>query len=164
MKTINMIHYSLFILLIFFNICISQDSDNQDPETKKTITGFLIPNGKPLEVPTRINAGENCIIDLIQPYSISGDISGSIEINYRIIVLGECGSPPGTYDEEWIAYGLFKGSFKGKNMSAKFSYTAQVKAGGDVKGVIIFGQGIKVKLKISGNFNEGKLLYMGEIH
>lgn len=164
MKTINMNLYILFVLLIFFSFCFSQDNDKQNSNSKKTITGFLIPNGKPLEIPKRINAGESCIIDLTQPYSISGDISGSAEINYRIIVFGQCGSPPGTYNEEWIAYGVFEGSYNGQNTSAKFSYTAQVKIGGDVEGVIIFGQGIKLKLKITGNFSEGKLSYKGEMY
>jgi hypothetical protein len=48
-------------------------------------------------------------------------------------------------------------------VSERFTYVAQVKAGGDVDGQILFSQGIEGDLHIHGNFNEGKLSYEGWI-
>jgi len=40
---------------------------------------------------------------------MSGTLSGSLEIDYRILVHGPCEVPPapGKHDGEWIAYGRF---------------------------------------------------------
>ena len=91
-------------------------------------------------------------------------MSGSLEIDFRILVNGPCGEPPGKYNEEWIAFGLFRGTVDGMPKSGKFIYTANVKAGGDVEGKIIFGQGIDGELTVKGNFKDGKLSYNGEIN
>jgi len=151
-------------LIVIFILLGSKEIIKSDYNSTKNITGYIKPNGKPIKAPLRIDVGESCIIELTQGYSIAGDISGSIEMNYRIIVYGKCGSPPGTYDEEWIAYGNFKGTLKGEDTKAKLSYTATVKAGGDINGEIVFGQGLKAKLIITGNFSDGKLTYKGEIY
>ena len=164
MNKIYKILFGIITLFIVLGLSITQEIDTQDSNSKKAVSGFFKPNGKPIKAPVKIDAGESCIIDLIQGYSISGDISGSIEMNYRIIVYGKCGSPPGTYNEEWIAHGIFKGTIIGEKTNAKLSYTAKVKAGGDVNGLIIFGQGTKAKLLITGNFSDGKLLYKGEVY
>jgi len=161
LKEINKIFFSVLILLTILGLNNAQETNQQNLNTKQTMSGFLTPNGKPIKDPIRIDAGECCIIDLIQPYSISGDISGSIEMDYRIIVYGKCGSLPGTYNEEWIAYGTFNGRINNKKANAKLSYTAKVQAGGDVDGIIIFGQGVKAELIVYGNLSDGKLYYKG---
>jgi ketosteroid isomerase-like protein len=132
-------------------------------ESGNDVSGTLTSLGSPLEPPVRIDAGKGCIVEVRWAYTISGTLSGSIEINYRIMVAGPCGSPPGTFDENWIAYGSFDGLVDGISKSGKFSYTANVKAGGDVEGTMIFGQGIDGELKVKGNFNDGKLSYKGRI-
>ena len=151
-------------MFIFLGFNVPEEIDTQESNSKKAVSGFLKPSEKPIKAPIKVDAGESCIIDLIQGYSISGDISGSIEMNYRIIVYGKCGLPPGTYNEEWIAHGIFNGTINGKKTDARLSYTAKVKAGGAVDGVIMFGQGVKAKLIITGNFSKGKLSYKGEVY
>jgi hypothetical protein len=125
--------------------------------------GFIAPSGPPSKAPLKKDVGTGCLVELTQPYKISGTLSGSLEIDYRILVYGSCGKPPGTYDEEWIAYGSFNGTIEGKSGSGKFSYTANVKAGGDINGKMIFGQGVDGKLNVKGNFNDGKISYDGWI-
>jgi len=72
-------------------------------------SGLFAPAGPPLEQPVRVDAGGSCVVDLRQAYVISGPLSGSLDIDYRILVHGPCEVPPviGKYDEEWIAHGTF---------------------------------------------------------
>jgi hypothetical protein len=88
--------------------------------------------------PVRIDAGGSCVIDLKQAYDMSGTLSGSLEIDYRILVYGPCEVPPvlGKYDEEWIAHGRFTGAAFGSAASGTLTYTADV-AGGHVDGRIV---------------------------
>ncbi|KAA3608858.1 MAG: hypothetical protein D8M58_19170 [Calditrichaeota bacterium] len=164
MKTLISWFFAVLAFSIIFSTNFSQAAIKQETPPNKAVSGFLTPMGKPLKKPIRIDAGESCIIELIQSYSISGDISGSVEMNYRIIVYGKCGSPIGTYNEEWIAYGNFIGAHEGKKVQSKLSYTAKVKAGGDVNGIISFGQGFRAKITINGNFSDGRLSYNGEAY
>lgn len=127
-------------------------------------SGSIEPNGPPKIPPTRVEAGESCIVDLTQAYSVTGTLSGSFEINFRIIVHGPCSEPPGTYDEEWIAYGTFIGTVNNTETEGKFTYTAEVRESGNIDGKIIFGQGITGELNIEGNFKDGKLSYKGIIN
>ena len=41
------------------------------------------------------------------------------------------------------------------------SYTAKVKAGGEVNGIIVLGQGFEGKLHVYGSFSDRKLSYKG---
>ncbi len=123
--------------------------------------GTFMPSGSPIEGPEKKDIGTGCIVEMKQPYKINGTLFGMLEIDYRILVNGPCGKPPGTYDEEWIAYGSFIGIIDGISRTGKFSYTANVKAGGDVEGTIVFRQGIDGELNVKGNFNDGKLSYNG---
>lgn len=131
--------------------------------TETEVEGVLIPAGPPLEKTVKTDTGEFCIIELKQPYKISGTLSGGLEIDYRILVYGPYGEPPGTYNEEWIAFGSFSGTVDDTPAGGKFTYTARVKVGGDVEGIIVFGQGIKGELIIKGNFKDGKLSYNGHL-
>lgn len=124
-------------------------------------SGTLQPSDSPLEQPVRIDAGESCIVDLTQSYTLSGSLSGTVVFNYRILVKGPCGSPLGTYDEEWIAFGEFDGKVNDTTVLGNMSYVATVKAGGAVDGQIVMGQGIEGELHVSGNFKDGKLSYKG---
>lgn len=133
-------------------------------DSNREASGTIKPNGAPNEPPIRIEAGEACIVDLIQNYTVTGTLSGSFEINYRIIIHGPCTEPPGTFDEEWIAYGTFSGMVNNKQADGKFTYIAEVRESGNIDGKIVFGQGITGELNIMGNFKDGKLSYQGTIN
>ena len=128
------------------------------------VSGMFAPAGPPLRPPAKIEAGKSCIVDLTQRYAISGTLSGSLTIDYRIRVAGSCGSPAGTFDEEWIAHGTFSGTVNGSATSGNLSYIASVKAGGDVEGHIVLGQGLNGELVVRGNFGDGRLSYTGRLH
>ncbi|MCP4975643.1 MAG: hypothetical protein GY931_05735 [Maribacter sp.] len=130
-------------------------------ETDSIASGTLVPKGKPVNPPIRVGAGKNCIVDLVQTYSVTGTLSGTFEIDYRILVYGPCGVPPGTYKEEWIAYGTFEGKINETPASGKFSYVAHSKVSGEVEGHMVFDQGINGELEIKGNFKDRKLSYKG---
>jgi len=150
--------YKYFILSTFSFFLLIPFANN-NPELDAS--GTFSPTGPPLEKPVRIEIGGNCIVEVKQEYNITGTLTGKLEIDFRILVYGHCGETPGTYKEEWIAYGSFGGSIDGTPANARFTYTSEVKAGGDVEGEIIFGQGIKGELKVKGNFKDGKLSYNG---
>lgn len=80
-----------------------------------------------------------------------------------LFVYGPCEVPPepGKYDEEWIAFGTFTGTINESPASGTLTYTAQVEAGGNVKGHMVFDDGINGEITVSGNFYDGKLKYMG---
>lgn len=123
--------------------------------------GSLTPEGAPGEPLVRIDAGQSCVVDVKQSYTISGTLTGSVEVDFRILVAGPCGSPPGTFDEEWIAHGEFIGTMNGTAAAGRFDYVARVRAGGDVEGRIVLGQGLTGELTVHGNFGEGSLSYNG---
>lgn len=137
---------------------------NTTQELLHPASGTIKPNGHPVTRPVRVESGKDCIVDLIQPYTISGTLSGSLEINYRIIVHGPCGEPAGTYDEEWIAYGTFSGNIKGAPTEGKFTYVAKVRESGNIDGRIVFGQGIDAELQVKGNLKDDMLYYKGSIY
>lgn len=126
-------------------------------------SGTLTPAGPPVSAPTRTNAGASCIVDLTQRYTFSGTLSGTTEIDYRILVAGPCGAPPGTYAEEWIAHGEFKGEVRGSPAVGRFTYRAHVDVGGQVEGRMVFGQGMQGELEVWGNFSDGRLTYSGSL-
>jgi hypothetical protein len=156
-----------FILIIGMSLLLMNINPAQDSISTSVIqngieaSGTFSPSSPPKKKPERIEAGKSCIIDLIESYTISGTLSGKMEFNYRILVKGPCGSPPGTFDEEWIAYGKFNGKIKGSPISGNMSYTAKVKAGGEVNGIIVLGQGLEGELHVYGSFSDGKLSYKG---
>ena len=126
-------------------------------------TGLLQPDGPPQQLPVRVDAGKGCVVDVQQSYIVSGTLSGSFEVDFRILVLGPCGHPLGTFAEEWIARGSFVGSLQGKAAAARFTYTATVEPGGEVTGLIVLGQGLDGELGIRGNFSDGELTYDGQL-
>lgn len=103
------------------------------------------------------------MVELRQSYAISGTLSGSMVIDYRILVAGPCGAPLGTFDEEWIAHGKFCGTIDGSAASGSLSYVARVRAGGDVDGRIVLGQGLDGELRVHGVFGDGRLSYEGSV-
>ena len=121
-------------------------------------TGKIIPAGPPLYPPIRVDAGDSCIVDVVLPYVISGSLQGTAVIDYRIDVKAPCAEAvPGKFDETWIAHGTFTGS----PGDAGFVYTAEVKAGGKLKGEIVVGQGLNGWLKVSGSLADDHLEYRG---
>jgi hypothetical protein len=127
------------------------------------ISGFFSPAGPPSAPPKRIDAGPYCIVDLNQAYRVTGTLSGTFNVNYRIKVDGPCGSPSGTYDEDWIAHGTFSGKWSGEDTAAKFTYVAHVSAGGMVEGKMTFRQGVQGELMVRGDFADGKLSYQSVV-
>ena len=153
--------FKYFILCAFsLSLLISYPNNNPLLEA----SGTFSPSGPPLEKPVRIAIGESCVVEVKQSYNITGTLIGKLEIDFRILVNGPCSEKPGTYQEEWIAFGSFDGTVDGSESSAEFTYTANVKAGGDVDGKIIFREGIEGELIVEGNFKERKLQYKGEIN
>jgi hypothetical protein len=131
-----------------------------------TESGTFAPVGPPLGPPTRVDAGGHCIIDLHQGYQVAGGLTGSFEIDYRIITYGPCpvGPPvPGAYAEDWIAHGTFAGTVHGAPASASLSYTGHAKAGGEVQGRIVLSDGLEGQLRVLGDFDDGELAYRGPV-
>lgn len=125
--------------------------------------GTLTPSGPPSSPPRRVDAGGACIVDLEQRYDVAGTLSGRLVADYRILVQGPCGEPPGTVEEQWIAHGVFEGAVRGDTVSASFWYTARVRVGGAVEGQMVFGGGIQAKLNVTGRFSDGYLSYTGPL-
>ena len=121
-------------------------------------TGILIPVGPPLDAPVRVDAGDSCIVDIVLPYVFAGSLEGTAEISYRIDVKGPCAEAvPGRFDETWIA----RGTFTGLPGDASFVYVADDKAGGKLKGELVFGQGLSGWLKVTGSLADDHLDYRG---
>ena len=140
----------------------ARSSDNLvKPPDGIEASGSFTPTGAPPQPPVKIEVGKSCLVDLKQSYSISGTLSGIMMIDYRILVYGPCGVPPGTFDEDWIAHGTFTGTANGSAVSGKLSYVAKVQAGGNVEGRISLGQGLRGELQVRGNFSDGSLAYTG---
>jgi hypothetical protein len=129
-------------------------------------SGTFAPAGPPLAPPVRVDAGGHCVIDLRQGYTVSGSLSGPFDIDFRILTYGPCpaSSPaPGVYDEVWIAHGSFTGTLVGDAASATFTYVADIRAGGDVRGTIVLADGLEGTLRVRGNFADGALTYRGQV-
>lgn len=158
---------AIFIPLLFLVLTPQgRAQDTTEPARGEAdVSGTFSPSGPPSEQPVRIDAGGSCVIDLKQDYDVSGALSGSLEIDYRILVYGPCEVPPvlGKYDEEWIAYGRFDVAIDGGARSGTLTYTARVRAGGDVEGRMELRGGIDGALAVSGNFAAGKLSYRGRV-
>lgn len=127
-------------------------------------TGTIQPDGPPQQEPVRVDAGAGCVVDVRQAYIVKGTLTGSFNIDFRILVRGPCGRPLGTFAEEWIARGNFVGSLQGESATAKFTYTATVEPGGEVSGQIVLGQGLNGELRVRGSFADGELIYDGQIN
>lgn len=120
-------------------------------------TGHIVPAGPPSSR-IAVDAGTSCVIDIVLPYIITGTLEGTAEIDYRIDVEGPCAEAvPGKFDETWIA----RGTFTGSPSNAGFVYTAQVKAGGKIRGKIALGQGLTGWLWVSGSLADAQLDYRG---
>ena len=128
-----------------------------------TVEGKLSPVGAPVGAPIRVEAGPACVVDLTQRYVVVGGLEGRMEINYRILVHGPCGSAAGSFDEEWIAHGTFDGTLEGDSASGTFVYTAEVRDRGQVSGTLAFGSGLDGELAIRGRFSDGSLTYSGVV-
>lgn len=127
------------------------------------VTGFIAPDGPPRQPPVRVDAGGACVVDLVQDYTLEGAVTGELTLDYRILVAGPCGSPPGTFDEEWIAHGSFSGTASGQEATATVLYTARAGVGGRVTGTISFGGGMEGELEVTGEFSDRRLTYSGRV-
>ncbi len=152
---------SVMCVLLLGSAAESSDSDNVVAEQGVAASGTFAPMGAPAAPPVKTNAGAGCVVELTKSYAITGTLSGVLEIDYRILVLGPCGSPPGTFDEDWIAHGTFVGTVNGADASGNLSYVAHVVAGGDIEGEIALGPGLSGSLDVRGNFADGELSYSG---
>lgn len=132
-------------------------------EGSEDVVGSLSPTGAPVGAPVRIEAGRACVVDLTQRYTVAGGLSGQMEIDYRILVHGPCGSPAGTFDEEWIAHGTFAGTLVSDPVSGTFVYTAEVRGGGEIRGRMVFGDGLDGELALRGRFSDETVSYAGSV-
>ena len=155
---------SVLLALLLVSPAIGQHSSVESADSIR-VYGTFEPAGPPTDQPVRVAAGGSCIVDLKQNYSIAGTLRGSLEIDYRIVVYGPCEAPPvpGKYDEEWIAHGVFSGTVNEAEAAGTFTYTAQVREGGDVSGRIVLEGDREGELDVSGNFSDGLLSYEGWI-
>ncbi|MGD2046790.1 MAG: hypothetical protein PVH96_11245 [Gemmatimonadota bacterium] len=103
------------------------------------------------------------MVDVQQDYDVGGTIRGTFEVDFRILVHGPCGSPAGTFDEEWIAVGRLSGVVAAEDVSSDFSYTAVVRNAGEITGTIRFGPGLEGEVEVRGRFSDGRLSYTGWI-
>jgi len=152
------VRLSVFALMLTCAAALGADSTSQI-----RATGTFQPAGPPQKKPVRVDAGQGCVVDVQQTYIVTGTLSGSFDVDFRILVLGPCGRPVGTFAEEWIARGNFVGSLGGRSATAKFTYTATVESGGEVSGLIVLGQGLDGELRIRGSFSDGELTYDGQL-
>lgn len=150
-------------LLTFALLAISAAALGAESTETIQANGTFEPDGPPQQSPVRIDAGEGCVVDVKQAYVVNGTLSGSFNVDFRILLDGPCGYPLGTFAEEWIARGTFEGLVNGNSASAIFTYTATVKPGGEVSGQIVLGQGLKGSLQVHGNFSDGQLVYEGSL-
>ena len=79
------------------------------------------------------------------------------------MVDGPCGSPLGTFDEDWIAHGTFSGTINEVTLTSSFTYVAHVLADGEVRGKMVFGQRLFGELEVRGSFADRKLSYSGSL-
>lgn len=154
---------------VLFLVLAPQGRAQNKPESTTgdtEVSGTFAPGGPPSGQPVRIDAGGSCVIDLKQDYDMSGTLSGSLEIDYRILVYGPCEVPPvlGKHDEQWIAYGRFSVEADGVASSGTLTYTARVRAGGDVVGRMVLRGSMNGTLAVSGNFADGRLSYRGRVN
>jgi hypothetical protein len=135
--------------------------ENGEHPRRVPVSGTLAPVGPPSQPPTRVEAGGRCVVDVKQAYEVTGTIAGSLSVDFRILVDGPCGSPIGTFDESWIAHGRFEGTLDASEIASRLSYVADVKAGGEVSGSIVFGPEWRGKVRITGELSDGRLSYEG---
>ena len=147
--------------LILAGLNYADAGANEEAPGEIDVEGSFTPAGPPSQPPVRVDAGTSCIVDLEQKYTVSGTLSGTFTVDFRILVKGPCGKPVGTFDEEWIAHGTFAGDLDGTKSASAFTYTATVDAGGNVNGEIVLGHGLSGRLEVSGNFSDGRLTYSG---
>ncbi len=105
----TMLFVAQIVIISLVTLCGCASQKSQDTSTEPVggneASGTFSPAGPPVEQPVRVDAGKSCIVDIKQSYTISGTLSGALEIDYRILINGPRGSPPGTTAEEWIAHG-----------------------------------------------------------
>jgi len=125
--------------------------------------GTFKPSGPP-DHPARHEIADICIVDLDQSYEIDGTFTGTMTVDFRIFVDGPCGSPPGTFNEHWIAHGQFDLASPGAaSAKGSLAYLADVAAGDRVTGTITLAGELQGTLRIKGSFQEGAMNYMGSI-
>lgn len=125
------------------------------------VEGTFAPLGPPMEPPVRVDAGGGCIVDVRQSYAVAGDLSGRLVIDFRILVRGPCGSPPGTFEEQWIALGRFEGELMDDEASTDLTYVAEVSEDGIIEGEISLGSAVDGRLRVQGSFAAGEVSYEG---
>ncbi len=163
-ETKRLVVFALVWSLLSLSGIVAQESTapSKEESQPQAVKGFLVPTGPPIVKPVLTEAGKSCVVELVQGYEMTGTISASLEVDYRIWVQGPCGSPPGTFDEEWIALGSIAEKVK-EGWTGNLTYIATVQAGGLVQGQMEFGHGLEGELRIEGKFGDGRLGYEGWI-
>ncbi len=148
---------------VALTLAVSSTAAGPEAQRVLEVQGSYEPSGPPH--PERRPVGDLCVVDLEQSYRVDGSLSGTMTVDYRIFVAGPCGSPPGTFDEHWIAIGRYDLECPGGTGPATGDLVdvAEVSAGGHVAGKITLAGDLRGSLRIDGNFREGSIHYAGSI-
>lgn len=152
---------ALLVIVTLLTVMSYNAMAAEPPNT--SVAGSFSPVGPP-DQPSRHPVGDACIVDLNQVYALEGTLEGEMRIDFRIYVAGPCGSPPGTYDEHWIAHGNYSVKTSGQAVhSGTLTYLADISAGGDVDGSITFAEGLRGSIAVRGNFERRQMDYRGHL-
>jgi hypothetical protein len=90
------------------------------PVPSASIKAQMSPTGPPT-VEQLTDAGEECLVHVVLAPKVEGNLQGSVDTDYRIVVLHPCDpTPPGTYEENHALTGKFKGTLDGKDGTFEF--------------------------------------------
>jgi hypothetical protein len=160
-----MARFAIFVGLLACTTLAASPADGRaqdDAVAPDGPTGTFAPAGPPSRPPQRTDVGGACVVELEQPYTMAGPLSGRLVIDYRILVHAACAdAAPGAAREEWIAHGRFEGGSgaAGSGGMATLWYTADVGAGGAVEGRMRLSGGVDATLDVTGRFGDGRLTY-----
>ena len=166
MRTTTKIRAASVVMALFLVSVLGTISEAHDPiggtggtMQRTEVSGTMDREGYPKTPLDKENAGGGCIVDVTQEHSVSGSMSGTLEIDYRLLIAGSCESQAEMDDQEWIAHGVFEGMVDDSSRAASFSYVGEVKDGGNLEGTIVFSGGLVVELRIMGSFCDAPLCY-----
>lgn len=84
------------------------------PVPPAAIKAELSPTGPPL-LEKFTEAGEECFVHVVLLSKIDGNLQGTLDADYRVVIQHPCGPyPPGTYEESLPMTGKFKGKLDGR--------------------------------------------------
>jgi hypothetical protein len=130
------------------------------PVPPASIKAQLVPIGPPT-VEDFTDAGEECLVHVVLSPKVEGNLQGTVDTDYRIVVLHPCDpTPPGTYEEIHALTGKFMGTLDGKDGTFEFFGSGKsVKGDYSAQWAIVPGSGTGSLAGLSGMLGvEGKML------